>query len=71
MIKNKLAGSDGGTASYPRGLPLEHDGAQNEWKALVDHYSEAETRNKALEQSYKTFKKDLLKNSTTDSLTQV
>jgi hypothetical protein len=54
-----------GSASLTRRqYPREVDGAKNEWKALVDHFTEAGRQSTETEKNYYRAKADLQKMST-------
>jgi hypothetical protein len=44
-----------------RHYPRELDGAKNEWKALVDHYSEAGFKSNQVESNYQQVKTQMQK----------
>lgn len=46
-----------------RHYPQEHDGAKNEWKALVNHYDESERQSVGIEAKYHHTKNELQKKS--------
>ena len=46
-----------------RQYPRETDGAKNEWKALIDHYTEGERKSMMIEQKYQAMKSQMQKHS--------
>lgn len=46
-----------------RSVPREYDGAKNEWKALLDHYTEGELKSQGIEKAYSMTKTKLQRES--------
>jgi hypothetical protein len=52
------------TSQMRRHYPREVDGAKNEWKALIDHFTEAGKKSAEVEGTYVRAKAELQKQST-------